>query len=36
MGVKQIVNYKPPTSAKHIKLRVNDREIVQFRIRLDR
>ena len=27
-GVKQIVNYKPPTSAKHIKLRVNDREIV--------
>ena len=27
-GVKQIVNYKPPTSAKHIKLRVNDRVIV--------
>ena len=27
-GVKQIVNYKPPTSAKHIKLRVNDRELV--------
>ena len=25
--VKQIVNYKPMTSAKHIKLRVNDREI---------
>ena len=27
-GVKQIVNYKLPTSAKHIKLRINDREIV--------
>ena len=27
-GVKQIVNYKPPTSAKHIKLRINDHEIV--------
>ena len=26
-GVKQIVNFKPPTSAKHIELRVNDRKI---------
>lgn len=27
-GVNPIVNYKPPTSANHIKLRVNDRDIV--------
>ena len=26
-GVKQIVNFKPPTSVKHIELRVNDRKI---------
>lgn len=26
-GVKQIVHFKPPTSAKHIELRVNDRKL---------